>query len=66
MKPTNEIQTETKYEVTFGQKDNVNRENKIFAEETKAMDFFEKKDKEGFHVDAYEIEVTTKKRKLSK
>lgn len=70
MKATQQIKEvkETKYEVTFGPKDNINREKKIFTDETVAMDFFTKKDKAGFHVDAYEIEKTiiTKTKKLSK
>ena len=64
MKDQTKTKTETKYEVTFGQKKV--RETKTFTEQDKALDFFAAKDKDGFHVDAYEIQVTTKKTKLSK
>ena len=57
---------ELRYEVTYGPKKESDREVKSFDDENKALEFFEKKDKEGFHVDAYEIETTVKKKKLSR
>lgn len=59
-------ETEVHYEITYGPKKESNREVKIFDDEDKALEFFEKKDKEGFHVDAYEIETVVKKKKLSR
>lgn len=64
----NQIKEEkfVEYTVTYGHKKENERESKMFADETSALDFFEKKDKEGFHVDAYEIETVVKKKKLSR
>lgn len=61
--PKQEVKTH--YEVTFGPKKEKAREMKPFNNEKEALDFFEMKDKEGMHVDAYEIEtvvIVTKKK----
>ena len=64
--PKQEVKTH--YEVTFGPKKEKVRAMKSFNNEKEALDFFEMKDKEGMHVDAYEIEtvVIITKNKLSR
>lgn len=54
------------YEVTYGPKEHKDREKKTFSEEAEALKFFDKKDQEGFNVDAYEIVTVKTKKKLSK
>jgi hypothetical protein len=66
-KKENLIQTDkcVTYEVTYGAKNEKERNTRKFSDEKMAIAFFEKKDKEGFHVDAYETETIIKRKKLT-
>lgn len=54
-----------KYEVSFGPKNEADREKKSFNDQDQASDFFKAKQNAGMHVDVYEIETTVKRKKLS-
>lgn len=53
------------FEVNFGPSKESMRELKTFDDEETAIAFFKKKDKEGMHVDAYEVNTVVTRKKLS-
>lgn len=57
--------TEIRYVVEFGGQKETDRKKEYSDDKQKASDLFREKQKQGFHVDAYEVVTTTVVTKLS-
>jgi hypothetical protein len=60
-----ETEKSVHFEVSFGPTKESQREIKTFTDEAHAIEFFKKKDKAGMHIDAYEVNTVTTRKKLS-